>query len=226
MAEFEDHTNDRRENNRENTGLPGRADTGSGDTTDTEYTARLRELQGAKWKRILNVQAPDQWNIRRFLGGRKVLDVGCGIGRNLRNLPPGSVGVDHNEHSVEFCRSVGFEAYSSAEFHSESDQRTFDGMLMAHLLEHLPAGEASGIVAEYLPFLEPGATVMLICPQERGFASDPTHTVFLDGVDLEKICADNGLVVRRSLSFPFPRWMGKPFIYNESVVIAEVPSRL
>lgn len=67
---------------------------------------------------------------------------------------------------------------------------------------------------------------MLICPQERGFASDPTHTVFLDGVDLEKICADNGLVVRRSLSFPFPRWMGKPFIYNESVVIAEVPSRL
>lgn len=215
MSEFEELADDRRD----------RAVPDAGDTTDTEYTARLKELQGARWKRVLNVQAPYQWNIRRFLGGRRVLDVGCGIGRNLRNLPAGSVGVDHNEHSVEFCRSLGFDAFTSAEFHAEPERPTFSGMLMAHLLEHLPPGEAAAIVAEYLPFLEPGATVMLICPQERGFASDPTHTVFLDGADLERICADVGLVVTRSLSFPFPRWMGKPFIYNESVVIATVPER-
>ncbi|MFD4369001.1 methyltransferase domain-containing protein [Rhodococcus sp. NPDC058521] len=193
-------------------------------TTDTGYTERLRELQGARWKRLLRVQAPYQWNIRRFLGGRRVLDVGCGIGRNLRNLPAGSLGVDHNRHSVRFCRSQGFDALTPEEFHATGGTK-FDGMLMAHLLEHLEPNGGPVIIEEYLPYLEPGAVVMLVCPQERGFASDETHTVFLDGGDLEKICHDVGLDVVRSSSFPFPRWAGKPFVYNESVVVAEVPSR-
>jgi len=45
------------------------------------------------------VQAPYRRNLRRLVGDRAVLDVGCGIGRNLANLGPGSVGVDHNAHS-------------------------------------------------------------------------------------------------------------------------------
>ena len=35
----------------------------------------------------------------RHLG--RTLDVGCGIGRNLAALPPGSLGVDHNPTSIE-----------------------------------------------------------------------------------------------------------------------------
>ncbi|QNG21624.1 class I SAM-dependent methyltransferase [Rhodococcus triatomae] len=202
------------------TSREGTSDEGAG-TTESDYTARLRELQGARWKRVLRVQAPYQWNIRRFLGGRRVLDVGCGIGRNLRNLPPGSVGVDHNAHSVEFCRTQGMQAYTPDEIGELAT--TFDGMLMAHLLEHLPPGQVTGIVEQYLPYLEPGSTVMLICPQERGFASDATHTVFLDGPDLEQVCAAVGLEVQRSLSFPFPRWAGRAFVYNESVVVARLP---
>ena len=199
--------------NNEETSRPG--------TEDEAYTTRLRELQGAGWKRALNVQAPYQWNIRRFLSGRRVLDVGCGIGRNLLNLPPGSVGVDHNAHSVEFCRSVGLEAYTDIEFAQTTT--TFDGMLMAHLLEHLPDGAATDLVSQYVARLAPAATVMIICPQERGFASDATHTVFLDGPDLVRICESVGLTVERTMSFPFPRALGKAFTYNESVVIASTP---
>jgi SAM-dependent methyltransferase len=47
---------------------------------------------------------PYRWNLHRLLGGRRVLDAGCGIGRNLVGLEAGSVGVDHNPHSVEHCR--------------------------------------------------------------------------------------------------------------------------
>ncbi|MGU3436485.1 class I SAM-dependent methyltransferase [Actinomycetes bacterium M1A6_2h] len=195
----------------------------SDDTTSDSYTARLQELQGARWKRVLRVQAPYQWNIRRHLRGRRVLDVGCGIGRNLRNLPPGSVGVDHNEASVEFCRSQGMEAYTADEFHA-LEKKTYDGMLMAHLLEHLPPGVEHKVIDEYLPYLEPQATVMIVCPQEVGFESDPTHTSWLDAADLLRICDDTGIENATAASFPFPRPVGKLFVYNETVVVGTAPA--
>ncbi len=190
----------------------------SDDTRGDAYTERLRELQGARWKRVLRVQAPYQWNIRRHLAGRRVLDVGCGIGRNLRNLPAGSVGVDHNVASVEFCRSQGMTAYTPEEFHALGDTG-FDGMLMAHLLEHLPPGAEGEVLTEYLPCLQPDSVVMIVCPQEVGFASDPTHTSWLDAADLLALCAAAGIECTTSASFPVPRPVGKLFVYNETVVV-------
>ena len=70
--------------------------------------AGCRAKQQVWWKKALNVQAPYRWNLRRQRLGR-TLDVGCGIGRNLETLDPGSVGVDHNEHSV----AVGAEPRAS-----------------------------------------------------------------------------------------------------------------
>ena len=151
-----------------------------GGTTSAAYTRRLAARSGARWKRVLDVQAPYRWNLRRLLGERRTLDVGCGIGRNLAHLPAGSVGVDHNATSVQVCREAGLAAFTVDEFLGQSQRPQFQGLLAAHLVEHLPAGEAAGVLAPYVPFLEPDAVVVLICPQERGFASDPTHTVFVD----------------------------------------------
>ncbi|MGH3982953.1 MAG: hypothetical protein ACRDST_09810 [Pseudonocardiaceae bacterium] len=83
------------------------------DTTGQAYTDRLAELGQARWKRLLDVQAPYRWNLRRLLGERRVLDVSCGIGRNLAHLGAGSVGVDHNRHSVRTCRDRGLTAFTS-----------------------------------------------------------------------------------------------------------------
>jgi len=83
-------------------------------TTDgSDYTERLARLQTPLWKRIGDVQAPYRWNVRRLFGDREVLDIGCGIGRNLGHLAPRGVGVDHNEHSVEICRKLGLTAATS-----------------------------------------------------------------------------------------------------------------
>src|SRR5690349_17057220 len=59
------------------------------DTSGADYAARLHALQGKRWKRLLNVQAPYQWNLRRRHLGR-TLEIGCGIGRNLASLGAGS----------------------------------------------------------------------------------------------------------------------------------------
>lgn len=189
------------------------------DTTASSYTSRLTTLSGAGWKQRLDVQAPYRWNLRRLLGGRRVLDVGCGIGRNLVGLEPGSVGVDRNPHSVGHCRSLGLQAYTAEEFH-DAELGMFDGLLVAHVMEHLPPGSEEGVLRGYLPSLNPDSPVVLICPQERGFATDATHTTFFDFAGLRDVCLQAGLKVDHSYSFPFPRFAGKVFPYNEFVVLA------
>jgi len=62
--------------------------------------------------------------------------------------------------------------------------------------------------------------VVLICPQERGFASDPTHTVFVDQPALAALAEELGLRTQRQYSFPLPRRAGKLFTYNEFVTVA------
>ena len=194
-------------------------------STDTpDYAERLRSKQTLWWKRLLHVQAPYHWNLRRQGLGR-TLDVGCGIGRNLGVLQPGSVGVDHTAEAVGLARSMGYQAYTGQEF-LDGDlavPAAFDGLLLAHVIEHMDHEQALSLLRDYLPFVRPGGRVFLVCPQERGYASDPTHVWFAHDTDLAELAGTLGLEVERSSSFPFPRWAGKLFIYNEFCVTARVP---
>lgn len=196
------------------------------ETAGSEYAARLERLQSARWKRLLDVQRPYRWNLRRLRLGR-TLDIGCGLGRNLRHLPEGSVGVDHNAESIASCRIQGLEAYTTEEFTrtpSGSPADVFDSMLMAHVLEHVAQDVADDILGQYLPMLRPGGQVVLITPQEVGFRSDETHVRFVD-FDVARDHAERvGLVVDRCYSFPFPRPVGKVFAYNEFVTVAHKPA--
>lgn len=195
-------------------------------TADQEYAQRLERLQNKRWKRVLDVQRPYRWNLRRWNLGR-VLDVGCGRGRTLVSLPAGSVGVDHNPDLVRQARELGCTAYTVEEFFADprpAPPGSFDSLLAAHLIEHLAVDEARQVLASYLPMIRPGGTVVFITPQERGYASDPTHVVFTDHAALQRLSDDLGLTTVRQYSFPFPRWTGKLFIYNEFNHIARVPS--
>jgi len=80
--------------------------------------------------------------------------------------------------------------------------------------------DARDLVALYLPYLRPEGAVIVIVPQEAGFATDDTHVNFLDQHDVADILTDLGLNVEKNYSFPFPRAVGKIFRYNESVVTA------
>jgi len=193
------------------------------DTTSEDYTDRLRALQGSTWKRLLHVQAPYRWNLRRHLGGRPTVDLGCGIGRNLSTLVAGSVGVDHNPTSVAFCRTMGHRAYLPDEFFQLPDRdRPRDGLLVAHVLEHLEPRSQESFLRPYVETLLPGAVVMAVCPQERGFRSDSSHTDFVDGPRLVSIFRSLGLEIEGWSSFPFPRSAGGLFVYNEFVAVGRV----
>jgi len=195
------------------------------DTRSHEYADRLRDLSGARWKELLDVQRPYRWNLDRQGLGR-TLDVGCGIGRNLMNLGHDSVGVDHNAESVAECRARGLEAYTTEEWQSASDvavPESFEGMLVAHVLEHVHPEHWEGLVTSYLPYLKPGGRVMMICPQEKGYTTDSTHVHFTDGVQMADLARRVGLEVEKNYSFPFPRIAGRVFPYNEFCLVARKP---
>lgn len=177
-----------------------------------------------RWKRLVDAQAPYRWHVRQLRLGH-TLDIGCGLGRNLLHLRGQGVGVDTNQTSVGVCRCRGLVAYTADEFLAapHAVPGAFDSILVAHVLEHLPASTADTLLRTYLPFLRPGGQVVLITPQERGFASDPTHVRFVDFGAASALTAALGLRVQRQYSFPFPRVAGRLFAYNEFVTVARAP---
>src|SRR5262249_6187754 len=191
-------------------------------TEDLEYTHRLIRLQNLGWKRLLDVQAPYRWNIRRLRPGF-VLDIGCGIGRNLLHLNGYGEGVDHNPHSVQVCKERGLTVFVPEEFERSqvSDPRTFDSLLLSHVAEHMNRAEATNLLRAYLPYLKPGGRAIVVTPQEAGFKSDASHIEFMDHARVGSILTNLGFEVLHAYSFPFPRPAGRLFLYNEFITVGK-----
>lgn len=200
---------------------PSSTGTAAPQTAQTDYAERLARLEGARWKQVLDVQRPYRWNLRR-LGLGRTLDVGCGLGRNLAALENG-VGVDHNADSIGMARERGLRAWTTEEWPTCVDavESSFDAMLVAHVLEHLDEATADAVLESYLPYLQPGAKLVLICPQEKGYTTDHTHVRFVDEQGLRATARRLGFSPTREYSFPFPRATGKVFPYNEFVLMAQ-----
>jgi SAM-dependent methyltransferase len=190
-------------------------------TQGAAYTRRLVALRRAWWKRLVDVQRPYRWNLRRLRPGF-TLEVGCGVGRNLEHLRGNAVGVDHNEHSVGICRDRGHVAFSPSEFKESpyAQAPTFDTLLFAHVAEHMTRPEFVRLVAEYCGLLKVEGRIIVMTPQEAGFRSDPTHVEFFDFAAIRLSARECGLEVVREYSFPFPRLVGRFFPYNEFVSVA------
>lgn len=191
------------------------------DTKGVDYTNRLTRLEKKKWKDLLDVQRPYRWNINRLNPG-KTLEVGSGIGRLLKHLPEGSVGVDHNEHSIEASVKEGMNAYQTERFFKtkHAKKESYDSILLAHVVEHMTPSENKKLLESYIPFLKKDGKIIIICPQEKGFTTDKTHVKLYDFKDLEKLLKGVGFSVEKQYSFPFARPVGKVFTYNEFIVVA------
>jgi SAM-dependent methyltransferase len=194
-------------------------------TEESAYTQRLVASEKAWWNRYLRAQEPWRWNLRRLDPGY-TLDIGCGIGRNLRDLPEGGVGVDHNPHSVAAARSRGLIAFTPDQFEASEFNAPgrFDSLLLSHVAEHMPEKDLEALLRRYLPCLKSGGRVIFISPQEAGFRLDPTHVRFVDFGALDALASAAGLRPMRRYSFPLPRFAGRFFPYNEFVSVSEKPA--
>ncbi len=193
------------------------------DTRSREYTQWLIDRERARWP--VARQLPYRWNVRR-LALDSVLEIGCGIGRNLRHLNGReAVGIDENESAVALACSRGLTAFVPAAFrHSEwARPGRFDTLLLAHVAEHLSLDEGCRLLGDYREFLSPGGRVVLITPQEACFRLDSTHVEFVDFKKGAELLGRAGLEVVRQTSFPFPRIFGRWFHGNEFVTVGRNP---
>ncbi|MSR68542.1 methyltransferase domain-containing protein [Candidatus Saccharibacteria bacterium] len=189
-------------------------------TSGPDYTDRLEYLEHKKWKDLLDVQRPYRWNIHSLKPGI-TLDVGCGIGRNLKHLAVGSVGIDHNKHSIAKVVNSGLVGFVPKGFAKSNYAKKggFDSMLLAHVIEHLDKKDTLKIIRDYLPYIRHGGKVIIICPQKKGFASDKTHVTFYNTKAISKLLTGLGLKIIKKKSFPFPEKVGDFFTYNEYIVV-------
>jgi SAM-dependent methyltransferase len=184
------------------------------------YADQLAARQGAGWKRY--APNPYRWLLRHLNLGR-VLEIGCGNGRLLGYLDGHGVGIDNDPRAIELAHANGYAAYVAAKpAELPHNIGQFDSLLCAHVLEHLDTDGQAELLEPWLPLVKPGGRIVLICPQERGYATDVTHRTFTDIADLEGIALRLGATVKRSRSFPLPRAAGRFFAYNESVVVGAV----
>jgi len=194
------------------------------DTKSPDYARRLTTLQTARWKTFLNVQAPYRWNIRRLAKGT-TLDIGCGIGRNLSHLDGNGVGVDHSEYCLTQARLKGLQVFSADGFMEWIGKNPvlFDNLLVAHVVEHMHFDDAKILIHQYAKFLKDGGRIILITPQEAGYASDPTHVSYFDFHRLAALLTDANYQKEAEYSFPLPKIFGRFFLYNEFVSVWKKP---
>jgi 2-polyprenyl-3-methyl-5-hydroxy-6-metoxy-1,4-benzoquinol methylase len=193
-------------------------------TQSEAYTNRLTALSGRFISRVVGGQ-PYRWKIRRIAKGN-VLEIGCGIGRNLNFLGSRAVGVDHNAMSIKVCRERGFTAYTPDEFLALSDiaHKKFDTLLFSHVVEHLTLADARALLHMYVQYLAPSGKLIIICPQKRGFASDSTHVTYFNLDTLAQLAASVQCSEFSRKSFPFPAFLIRWFTYSEWIHISISPS--
>jgi SAM-dependent methyltransferase len=109
----------------------------------------------------------------------RVLDAGCGTGRNLAELRAGAAtlhGVDSAPEAVEFCRKRGLDGVTESELDVLPFQdASFDLLLATDVVEHLD--DDVGALRELRRVAAPGARLLLTVPAYQWLwsAHDESH---------------------------------------------------
>ncbi|MDQ3288173.1 MAG: class I SAM-dependent methyltransferase [Pseudomonadota bacterium] len=152
------------------------------------------------------------------------VDFGCGVGDLLRRLPAGSVGLDINPVSVEYCRSHGLDARV---YDGDADDWNLDlldstaglkSLVISHVLEHLeqPMEKLARLLHACGRLGIERALV--IVPGWRGYQNDDTHRTFVDLPMLSSPAATAGTGFALACARYFPgnlRSIGQWFPHHE-----------
>lgn len=96
---------------------------------------------------------------------QKILDIGCGYGRNLKLLYShrfNVLGVDVNQDIVKANLDAGLKCMTVQEF--EKTNNMYDVLLMSHIIEHFQSNELIKFIDTYLDRLKVGGYLIIATP--------------------------------------------------------------
>lgn len=136
---------------------------------------------------------------RHLIG--KALDIGCGIGDMLA-FRRGTVGVDVNAHTVDYCCQNGFDARLMQSDVLPFQANAFQSALLDNVLEHL--SEPNALLKEVHRVVAPGGQLLVGVPGVLGWKSDLDHKVFYDEKELRACVEKHGFIHVKT--FHSPLW--------------------
>jgi O-antigen chain-terminating methyltransferase len=127
-----------------------------------------------------HVRAGLERYLPRFEGCHDVADLGCGRGEFLdlaRQHGIGAVGVEGNPVMAAYCRERGHrvEEADLFEYLRGLPDAALDGVLCAHVIEHLPASELPELIGLCARKLKPGRWCVFETPNPECLAIFATH---------------------------------------------------
>ncbi len=119
------------------------------------------------YRRVVTVNSESEKVLAfaRAAGAKRILDVGCGYGRNVRLLRDAGfdvLGVEVNEQIVRANREAGLACIGVDEF--ARTQEEFDLLLMSHVIEHFAPAALVPFMDSYLDRLAPGGALVIATP--------------------------------------------------------------
>lgn len=132
----------------------------------------------------------------------KVLDYGCGIG-NFLAYRDNTIGVDINPNNIEYCRSLGRNAIITQKDIIPFEDKSFDGVIMDNVLEHIPICDTNPILKEVNRVLRPFGNLLIGVPGEKGYASDADHKHYYDKAELLELLSRHNFAPKRIQHLPF-----------------------
>lgn len=110
-------------------------------------------------------------------GSRRVLDVGCGFGRNLQLLMQhgfDAMGVEVNDAIVRQNLAAGLPCVTPDQLKAQPEP--FDLLLMSHVIEHFAPDALLAFMDSYLDRLRPGGHLLIATPlASTNFYDDFDH---------------------------------------------------
>ena len=157
------------------------------------------------------------------------IDFGCGPGELLTCLPRGSIGLEVNPATVEYCqkKQLNVKLYNPKKDNyslAEIPVGQYKSLIISHVLEHL---EKPHVVMNSLfdaanrLQLE---KIVIIIPCKKGFNFDQTHKTFIDKLFFYKknIVTNSNFKISQMKYFPINlKLIGNFYTYHELHVVYE-----
>jgi len=169
--------------------------------TDTQYSGQLPK--GAK--KDLKIFFFDSV----FKNSKKMLDVGCSVGRIMEIAPEKFEGIDIDKKALEIAKKKGLKVkFANITEKLPFGKESFDGVYCSQIIEHLE--DPLHLVLEVKRILKKGGKAVFITPdylissraKRNNFWDDYTHKTPFTRQSLKKISCDAGLKRFRSYHFP------------------------